>query len=162
MLSSGLSQLSSMPIFGQHNSNMLGYVPLATSYLLGNSLNFISLCCLESSLTNLEEAVNKNQLQEDDDDPPQCEDSSELETDHSKSSATNEVEMERVLLLLFGNICRWQEHSVLGTLMSRLANRMACRLVLHLIFCLCERGVVLCCHWVLQLEISPHYISCLN
>ena len=151
-----------MPIFVQHNLDMLGHVPLATGLLLGNSLNFIPLCRLESSLTNLEEAVNKHQLQEDDDNPPECEDSSELETDHSKSSTMNEVEMERVLLLLFDNICYWQEHSVLGTLMSGLANRMACRLVLYLIFCLCERGVVLCCHWVLQVGISPDYISYLN
>ena len=69
----------------------------------------------------------------------------------------NEVEMERVLLLLFDNICCWQEHSVLGTLMLGLANRMACGLVSRLVFCLCERGgggvVVLCCHWVLHLGI---------
>ncbi|KAK2570712.1 Midasin [Acropora cervicornis] len=45
------------------------------------------------------------------------------------NSTTSEAEMGKTLLALFESICSLQEHTVLATLMSGLANQMACRSV---------------------------------
>lgn len=59
------------------------------------------------------------------------EDCAELEMDLERNTVTNHVRMKRVLLAMFDELHGWQEHVVLGTLMSGLANQMACRLVLR-------------------------------
>lgn len=59
------------------------------------------------------------------------EDCAELEMDLERNTVTNHVRMKRVLLAMFDELHGWQEHVVLGTLMSGLANQMACWLVLR-------------------------------
>ena len=90
---------------------------------------------IDAVLANLEETVLESQAQAQDVELS-AEDSSELDLHLSKSSTVTGVAMKRMLLRLFDDLCCWQEHSVLGTLISGLANQMACRLVLPLKFCL--------------------------
>ena len=56
-------------------------------------------------------------------------DSCELDRPPKNDSTLSEVEMGKTLLALFESICSLQEHSILATLMSGLANQMACRSV---------------------------------
>ncbi|XP_015771488.1 PREDICTED: midasin-like [Acropora digitifera] len=53
--------------------------------------------------------------------------SCEIARPPTDNSTTSEAEMGKTLLALFESICSLQEHTVLATLMSGLANQMACR-----------------------------------
>ena len=55
--------------------------------------------------------------------------SCEIARPPTDNSTTSEAEMGKTLLALFESICSLQEHTILATLMSGLANQMACRLV---------------------------------
>ena len=108
----------------------------------------LDLLNIDAVLANLEETVAESQAHSQDMELS-AEDLSELDLHLSKSSTVTEVAMKRMLLRLFDDLCCWQEHSVLGTLISGLANQMAYRLVLPLKFCLYkqagEAGKVQCC-----------------
>lgn len=54
---------------------------------------------------------------------------SEFGTACSEDTSQSEVAMTQVLLPLFDDLCHLQEQSVLGCLMLRMVNQMACRLV---------------------------------
>ena len=89
----------------------------------------MSLFHLDSVIHSLEENVNKMWPQAEDEALPVA-DSSEVHVAPTSISNKSEMEMEHALSLLFDRICCWQEHSVLATLMSGLANQMTCRSVL--------------------------------
>lgn len=98
---------------------------MALKHAIGILKLTCEFCCLDSLLTNLEESIV---FAEDVTSP--SEDYAELEMDLERNTVTSHVRMKRVLLAMFDELCGWQEHVVLGTLMSGLANQMACRLVL--------------------------------
>lgn len=107
------------------------WVPLAAGLLFDNQVCFFRLCRVDQVLDNLEETVTKT-LSQEEDITPLSEDSLALNVLPRSSTTMTEVEMERALQFLFDNVCGWQEHSILGTLTSGLANQMAGRLVLLL------------------------------
>ena len=98
---------------------------MALKHAIGILKLIREFCCLDSLLTNLE----KSKVFAEDVTSP-SEDCAELEMDLERNTATSHVRMKRVLLAMFDELYGWQEHVVLGTLMSGLANQMACRLVL--------------------------------
>ncbi|XP_074625737.1 midasin-like [Acropora palmata] len=93
--------------------------------VMENRLQGGHLQCV-SVIQNLEETVDSMLMQARDTvlhDAESC----EIARPPTDNSTTSEAEMGKTLLALFESICSLQEHTVLATLMSGLANQMACR-----------------------------------
>ena len=83
---------------------------------------------LDSILSSLEETIMKSFLPTQDI-AESIETFSELDTAFSENTSQTEVAMKQVLLPLFDDLCHLQEQSILGCLMLKMVNQMACRLV---------------------------------
>ncbi|XP_068698835.1 midasin-like [Montipora foliosa] len=127
-----IDQLFDKPQRGDHVEKLREVqrkLALALGNVIVNRLADGHLQC-DSVIHSLEENVNKIWPQPEDEALPVA-DSSEVQVAPTSISTTSEMEMEQALSLLFDRICCWQEHSVLATLMSGLANQMTCRTTFH-------------------------------